>query len=209
MTTVGYGDMYPNTTAQRIIGCIIATAGTVLIALLVTFLQDLTTLTSQEKDTLNFLTQVELRQSIMADSAQYFKDNMLYVINKKKMENGTLNYNEINKDKIIRLFKNKIESRDKFKNRYHQFHIKFNIGQDIDRIKEKIARLDYVSSDLAKNIDLIYKEIIELINLLSDDATMIIDKDKKIKSEGNINFTFNNRIESGIESIKEIDESET
>jgi hypothetical protein len=209
MTTVGYGDMYPNTTAQRIIGCIIATAGTVLIALLVTFLQDLTTLTSQEKDTLNFLTQVELRKRIMADSAQYFKDNMLYVINKKKMENGTLKYNEINKDKIIRLFKNKIESRDKFKNRYHQFHIKFNIGQDIDRIKEKIARLDYVSSDLAKNIDLIYKEIIELINLLSDDATMIIDKDKKIKSEGNINFTFNNRIESGIESIKEIDESET
>jgi hypothetical protein len=208
MTTVGYGDMFPKTTSQRIIGCLIALAGTVLIALLVSFFQDLFTLTSLEKETLNFEKRVELRQEIMADSAEYFKDNMLYVINKKKMENGILNYNEINKNKIIKLLKNKIESRDKFKNSYHQFHILFNLENDADIIKNKIYQLDYVSDDFNKNIDLIYKQMIELINLLSDDANMLIDKDKRTKSEGNINYTLNNRMISEIESIKEIDESE-
>ena len=43
---------------------------------------------------------------------------------------------------------------------------------------------------------------------MSDDANMIIARDKRIKSEGNINYAHNNRMKNEIESIKEIDESE-
>jgi hypothetical protein len=208
MTTVGYGDMYPKATTQRIIGCIIATAGTVLIALLVTFFQDRIQLSPQEKESLNFQTRVELRQKMMVDSAKYFKDKMLFIITKKKMENGILNYNEINKKKLIKLLKNNIESRNKFKNHYHQFTVQFNMEEEIDIIKKQINRLDYAGNDFTKNIDEIYKQIKELINLLSDDANMIIAADKRIKSEGNINYAHNNRMKNEIESIKEIDESE-
>jgi len=209
MTTVGYGDMYPKTTSQRIIGCTIALAGTVLIALLVTFFQDRIQLSSKEKDSLEFQTRVELRQKMMADSAEYFKDNMLYLIYKKKMENGILNYNEQNKNKIIRLLKNKIESRKKFKDHYHQFHFLFNMNQDIDIIKDKVNRLDYVNSDFTKRIDLLLKQIKELINLLSDDSNMIIDDNRRIKSEGHINFNHNIMMNDEIESIEEIVESDS
>ena len=80
MTTVGYGDIYPETTLGRIVGCAIATSGNIVVALIITFFQEQTYLEIEEKNALEFMQRVNEKEEIMKDSAKYFKANMLYMI---------------------------------------------------------------------------------------------------------------------------------
>jgi len=206
MTTVGYGDMYPQTTLQRIICCIIAFAGILVIALLVSFFQERLNLTDQEKSSLKFQQKVDDKEIMMKISAKYFNDNMLYIINKKKIENGVLKFDSANKKKLINLLKNKIDSKRKYKSFYHKFHINFRMGDQVDEIRRKIDDLDFVGTDLTTNINSIDNKVRDLIDLLNQYTNIKINKNlKRIKNEENI-FNSNNIIRKGDdESKKEIE----
>ena len=84
ITTVGYGDIYPDTTAERVIGYCIAISGTVVVALIVSFFQEQITLGKNEKTSLTFVERVNGKEKLMDSSVTYFKMNMLYLLNKKR-----------------------------------------------------------------------------------------------------------------------------
>ena len=206
MTTVGYGDMYPKTTIQRIICCFIAFFGIVVIALIVTFFQDRINLTDQEKNSLDFQKRIYEKDKVMRISAEYFKDNMLYIINKKKIEKGIVNFDKANKNKLIRLLKKRIDSKKIYNNLYHNFHVNFNMGNEVDEIKRKIDNLDFVGSDLTSNISLLDNKIKDLIVLMNKSKKVEINKNlKKNKSEDNINSSSSISGKNDDESIKEIE----
>jgi hypothetical protein len=206
MTTVGYGDMYPKTTLQRIICCFIAFSGIVVIALFVSFFQERLNLSFQEKNSLNFLKRVDDKEKMMQISAKYFRDNMLYIINKKKIEKGILNYDKANKKKLISLLKNRIDSKKKYKSLHHKFHVNFRMGNQVDEIKRKIDNLDFVGSDLTSNISLLDNKIKDLIVLMNKSKKVELNKKlKKNKSEDNINSSSSISGKNDDESIKEIE----
>ena len=176
----------------------------VIVALLASFFQKSLNLSTQEKNTLNFNQRVDDKDKMMKISAKYFRDNMLYIINKKKIEKGFLNYDKANKKKLISLLKNKMESKRKYKFLYHNFHVNFRMGNKVDEIKRRIDNLDFVGSDLTSNISLIDKKAKDLIVLLNKYIKSRVNKkSKRIKSDGSIYNSKNINAKNDEESIKE------
>ena len=207
MTTVGYGDIFPISTLGRVLGMIIAMSGTVVVALIVSFFNEKTTMSKEETNTLDFLQRVNEKLEIRKASAIYFKTNMMYIINKKKMEKGVIPPTKSNKKKLIELIKQKIEARQRYKFLFHQFHIHFRMGNDIDLIKRIIDNLDYAEDDLTRNINLInfkIKDLIKNINEYSDSRNL---KSKRVKSESNIFGNGNNK-KNKASNFQEINEIE-
>ena len=79
------------------------------------------------------------------------------------MENGACPQNTKNKNELIRLVKDKIAARKRFKFLFHKFHLHFKMEADVDKIKKKIDNLDYAEGDLSNYINLINIKIKELI----------------------------------------------
>ena len=186
MTTVGYGDIFPETTLQRIVGCLIAMMGNILVALIVSFFQGKINLKNEETNALEFIRRINKKENVMKASAEYFKATMLYRINKKKMESGIIPQNKTNIIKLINLAKNKVESRKKFKNLFHKFHINFKMETDVDKIKKKIDNLDYAEIDLSNYINLINIKIKELIKNINGYSNNKNNFENRIKNENNI-----------------------
>ena len=207
MTTVGYGDIYPVTTLGRIVGCLIATLGNVVVALIVSFFQEKTNLKGDEKSALEFIQRVNEKEGVMKASAEYFKANMLYIIFKKKYESGIIPDNEKNKNKLIRLVKDKIEARKRFKNLFHKFHIHFKMETDVDKIKKKIDDLDYAEIDLSNYINLINIKIKELIRNINGYSNNLNNADN-INDNININNEIKNKNENNKSFIHEIEDPE-
>jgi hypothetical protein len=185
MTTVGYGDIYPETTLGRIVGCAIATSGNIVVALIITFFQEQTYLEIEEKNALDFMQRVNEKEEIMKASAKYFKANMLYIIQRKKMENGTYPQNAKNKNELIRLVKDKIAARKRFKFLFHKFHLHFKMETDVDKIKKKIDNLDYAEGDLSNYINLINIKIKELIRNINGYSNNISNYEGRMNNENN------------------------
>ena len=185
MTTVGYGDIYPETTLERIVGCLIAILGNIVVALIVSFFQEKINLRNEEENALEFIQRINEKEEVMKASAAYFKANMLYIINRKKMENGLIPQNKTNINKLIYLAKNKIESRKKFKNLFHKFHIHFKMETDVDKIKKKIDNLDYAENDLSNYINLINIKIKELIRNINGYSNNISNYEGRMNNENN------------------------
>ena len=205
MTTVGYGDMYPNSTLGRLIGCLVAISGNVVVALIVSFFQDKTNLQSEETNALDFIQRVNEKEEVMRASAAYFKANMLYIINKRKIENGVVSLNKNSKKKLVQLVKNKIEARKRFKNLFHKFHIHFKMETDVDKIKKKIDNLDYAESDLSNYINLINIKIKELIRNINGYSNNLNSNQNYDKNDGNI-MNYDNIGKKDNSIINEIEE---
>ena len=181
MTTVGYGDIFPETTNERIIGYCIAISGTVVVALIVSFFQEQITLGKNEKNTLEFVERVNNKEELMEASVTYFKMNMLYLMNKRNMEKGIIPQSQVNKNKLITLLKDRIEAKKKFKFLFHQFHINFKMENDVDKIKKKIDNLDFAQSDLSHSINELNNKIKVLLKNISGFSNLQSQKKSKIK----------------------------
>jgi hypothetical protein len=191
MTTVGYGDIYPETTLGRIVGCTIAISGNVVVALIISFFQEQTYLEIEEKNALDFMQRVNEKEEIMKASAKYFKANMLYIIQRKKMENGTYPQNAKNKNELIRLVKDKIAARKRFKFLFHKFHLHFKMEADVDKIKKKIDNLDYAEGDLSNYINLINIKIKELIRNINGYSNNLKRKYSQLSKNESTSFNLN------------------
>jgi hypothetical protein len=163
MTTVGYGDIYPNTTLSRFIGCACAIAGSVVVALIINFFNELISLNPDEKKTLQFLKKFKDKEELIKAFAMYYKAHMLFFINRKKMENGSLEKNKENEKKLIKLIKEKMETKIRFKRLIHTFHLNYSREEDIDIIKKKISELDCNQTDTFSRINILNDKIKELI----------------------------------------------
>ena len=64
---------------------------------------------------------------------------MLFYNNKKKMENGSLEKNKENEQKLIKLIKEKMETKIRFKRLVHTFHLNYSREEDVDIIKKKLV----------------------------------------------------------------------
>ena len=181
MTTVGYGDIFPETTNERIIGYCIAISGTVVVALIVSFFQEQITLGKNEKNTLEFVERVNNKEELMEASVTYFKMNMLYLMNKRNMEKGIIPQSQVNKNKLITLLKDRMEAKKKFKFLFHQFHIHFKMENDVDKIKKKIDNLDFAQSDLSHSINELNNKIKVLLKNISGFSNLQSQKKSKIK----------------------------
>ena len=188
MTTVGYGDIYPETTNERIIGYCIAISGTVVVALIVSFFQGQINLGKNEKNTLEFVERVNSKKELMEASVTYFKMNMLYLINKRNMEKGIIPQNQVNKNKLIQLLKEKIEAKKKFKFLFHQFHINFKMENDVDKIKKKIDNLDFAQSDLSHSINELNCKIKVLLRNIDGFYNLKKQKTSKIRKKSIKNY---------------------
>ena len=191
MTTVGYGDIYPETTLGRIVGCTIAISGNVVVALIISFFQEQTYLEIEEKNALDFMQRVNEKEEIMKASAIYFKANMLYIIHRKKMENGVCPQNTKNKNELIRLVKDKIAARKRFKFLFHKFHLHFKMEADVDKIKKKIDNLDYAEGDLSNYINLINIKIKELIRNINGYSNNLKRKYSQLSKNERTSFNLN------------------
>ena len=192
MTTIGYGDAFPETTMGRIIGCICAIAGTIVVALIVSFFNSKIHLTKQEKYSLKFLNKINDKEEIMKASAIYFRANMLYVINKKKMENGILDKNKINEEKLIGLIKGKMEAKKHYKLLIHKYHLNFRIEEEFDIVKKRIQNLDYAEIDILEYINLLNSKIKELISNIPRYYNHHKKKKRKIINRNDNNNDINN-----------------
>ena len=141
---------------------------------------------NEEENALEFIQRINEKEEVMKASAAYFKANMLYIINRKKMENGLIPQDKTNINKLIYLAKNKIESRKKFKNLFHKFHIHFKMETDVDKIKKKIDNLDYAENDLSNYINLINIKIKELIRNINGYSNNLSNYEGRMNSENNI-----------------------
>ena len=204
MTTVGYGDVIPKTTTGRVIGCTCAMAGTVVVALIVSFFNSKISLTAEEKNSLKFLNKVNDKENIMKASAIYFRANMLYVINRKKMENGIMDQNEINEEKLIELIKGKMEARKHFKNLIHKFHLNFGIEEEADIIKKRIDFLDYAEIDILQYINLLNSKVKELISNINKYYNNKKENMIANKTCNNIENNFDNNIDNNINTDNNI-----
>ena len=203
MTTVGYGDIYPDTTAERVIGYCIAISGTVVVALIVSFFQEQITLGKNEKNSLSFVERVNGKEELMNASVTYFKMNMLYLLNKKRMENGHMPQSEINKNRLIKLLKEKIEAKKKFKFLFHQFHIQFKMENDVDKIKKKIDNLDFAQTDLSNSINELNNKIQLLLRNINAFSNYQNKKNVKFK-----NYEDKNNIDNEIIEEKKISKND-
>jgi hypothetical protein len=193
MTTVGYGDIYPDTTLERIIGYFIAISGTAVVALIVSFFQEQITMGDNEKNSLEFVERVNGKEELMDASVTYFKMNMLYLLNRKKMEKGLIPQSEVNKNKLISLLKDRVESKKKFKSLFHQFHIQFKMENDVDKIKKKIDNLDFAQTDLSNSINELNHKIQLLLRNIN--AFSNYQNKKNIKFKNNIDeYNIDNEI---------------
>ena len=110
------------------------------------------------------------------------------------MENGACPQNTKNKNELIRLVKDKIAARKRFKFLFHKFHLHFKMEADVDKIKKKIDNLDYAEGDLSNYINLINIKIKELIRNINGYSNNL-----KRKSQ----FSKNERISIDFKPIKE------
>jgi hypothetical protein len=173
------------------------------------FFQDKTNLSSEEKNALEFIQRVNEKEELMKASAAYFKANMLYIINKRKLEKRIIEPNKKNCNKLINLVKNKIEARKRFKNLFHKFHIHFKMETDVDKIKKKIDNLDFAEVDLSNYINLINIKIKELIRNINGYSNNLNNYEKKNENEGNITNEENNDKNKENSIIQEIEEPDT
>ena len=135
------------------------------------------------------------KEKLMDSSVTYFKMNMLYLLNKKRMENGHMPQSEINKNRLIKLLKEKIEAKKKFKFLFHQFHIQFKMENDVDKIKKKIDNLDFAQTDLSNSINELNNKIHLLLRNINAFSNYQNKKNVKFKNYEDKNNIDNEIIE--------------
>ena len=79
------------------------------------------------------------------------------------MENGSLEKNKENEKKLIKLIKEKMETKIHFKRLIHTFHLNYSREEDIDIIKKKISELDCNQTDTFSRINLLNDKVKKLI----------------------------------------------
>lgn len=163
MTTVGYGDYFPRSFLGRLIGIITALAGTVVVALIVSFFQGQTSLDEAENTTYNFIKRIRDKDRLKESAASYFKWNYKYILTKRKFEDGLISNNIFNKKYLIYLAKTRFLARQGFKQCLHEFQVQYNMENDFDKVKKRIDILDTILTTMNNKIKKLNNNLKSLI----------------------------------------------
>ena len=152
MTTVGYGDYFPKSILGRFIIFIVTLFGTIIMALNINYFQSIIHLNDNDKHTLNLIQRLEFKDNIGNLAVSYFKNNYMYVIQKRKYFRGEINNNDEQRNIMIQKARNKFFFRKKYKEVVHRFQIKYKMATDVDQVKKKIRNLDDTIINIEKKL---------------------------------------------------------
>ena len=193
MTTVGYGDYFPKSVLGRFIISIVIILGTFIMALNINNFQSKTDLNDQDRNSLNLILRLEEKDEIKNLSVSYFKNNYMYVINKRKFFRGEIVNNNQNKKIMIQRARDKFFYRKKYKNVVHKFQIKYKMATDVDQVKKKIRKLDDTVIDLDDKLDKFYKRYSDYYNSKYENKNLDVDNlEYKKNDNDNVNNNNNN-----------------
>lgn len=142
MTTVGYGDYFPVSVLGRVVGCLISMFGTIIVAFIVGYFQELTNLSDSEKSAIEFVQRLNSKEEIRSTAAHYFISNFKFAKTKKDLEKEEKVLTLIDKQNLIKLAKERYDSKLNYKYTTHQYQVNYNMENDVDKIKSQINNLD-------------------------------------------------------------------
>jgi len=206
MTTVGYGDYFPKSVLGRFIISIVIILGTFIMALNINNFQSKTDLNDQDRNSLNLILRLEEKDEIKNLSVSYFKNNYMYVINKRKFFRGEIVNNNQNKKIMIQRARDKFFYRKKYKNVVHKFQIKYKMATDVDQVKKKIRKLDDTVNDLDNKLDNFYKRYSNYYHSKYENKNNFINNNKKNNNYNNLEYNKNIQVNEINEDINEDDE---
>lgn len=183
MTTVGYGDFYPNTNLGRLILISTAIIGTILISLAVIMLQEGFTMNPIEDNAYRFYERIKAKELIQKKGAQYFKSTFQFLSHKNKflsfVKTGCkdeIEYTRLKKNLTQYLY-NRIKASKSFKNEFHYFRTRYEPFTCMDLIKEKM-------NDLSHRVKCFYQtenDIWEFLETLKRENRIEKDKTNELK----------------------------
>ena len=118
---------------------IVTLFGTVIMALNINYFQSITHLNDNDKHTLNLIQRLEFKDNIGNLAVSYFKNNYMYVIQKRKYFRGEINNNDEQRNIMIQKARNKFFLEKNIKRLFIDFKLNIKWLLMLIRSKKKLG----------------------------------------------------------------------
>jgi hypothetical protein len=175
ITTVGYGDMYPNTLLGKIIIILASLGGVFIVSLVTIAIQNTLNMSKSEENSFNLRFDEIINEKIKKKAGLFFISSMKYYIARKKYKNFRITNknekkdaeykNKLKKDIENCLYK-KIIREKKFKkftqfckNTYQAITENEMLNEKIDEFQDDLNEINDTNQEIKNKIDGLYNEI--------------------------------------------------